>query len=410
MLKSVFKRKRTAALLVALTLLIACFATVTPQKKVYADSTVVGLQQQIESAKNEQAELQKQLEDAKAKQYSALQTKSYYDNLVSAKQNEIILTEQLIEDLGTNITALQDRIAELNEDINRKFEELRENIKATYQDERITYLEMVLKSDSFKDFLSNLDRAAVMLDYRNNLVKAINEELTEVKQSKADMEQNREEQKALKVTLEEAKAELEVSQKEATAYYIEATASEEAYENLLAENEAALADLEASLNARLAEIRAAELARQQQNGGNTYQPDGYIDPSTSANSDFRWPLDPAWSMISCPFGGGHRGIDIPASMGSNVYASQAGVVVTSEYHYSWGNYVLINHGNGIFTLYAHNSALCVTVGESVAKGQVIAKIGSTGNSTGPHCHYEVWVGYNASSYVNPMAFVSPGSI
>ena len=399
---------RVTAFVISAALIAASLFIFTPGNyTVSADATVTGLQQELSSIQAKQTELKAELEAAKAKKQSALETKSYYDNLVSATQTEIDLTVQLLDELAAGITEKQERIAVLNEDINRKWAELRENIKATYQSERVTYLEMIFNSESFQDFLNNIDRAGVMLDYRNNLVKAINEELAQVKQEKADMEQQREEQKKLKESLEAKKAELKIHQDEATAYYVEASATEEGYEALVAENEAAMADLQASINARLAQIRAEEEARLAAAG--TYQPSDGSAANTVYNSDFRWPLDNSWSYISCPFGGGHRGIDIPASTGSNVYACQGGEVVVSEYHYSWGNYVLISHGNGLFTLYAHNSVLCVVPGQTVTKGQVIAKVGSTGNSTGPHCHFEVWVSYNASNYVNPLGYVNSSS-
>ena len=95
-------------------------------------------------------------------------------------------------------------------------------------------------------------------------------------------------------------------------------------------------------------------------------------------------------------------MDIGAPRGSNVLAAESGTVVKATYSAAYGNYVVISHGNGMSTLYAHNSSLCVGVGQSVKKGQVIAKVGSTGYATGPHIHIEVIVN---GQYQNPANFL-----
>ena len=86
----------------------------------------------------------------------------------------------------------------------------------------------------------------------------------------------------------------------------------------------------------------------------------------------------------------HKGVDIRANYGASIIASDGGVVTTAGWHYSYGNYVIINHGGGRQTLYAHASSLAVHVGQAVSQGQVIAYVGSTGNSTGNHCHFEMF--------------------
>ncbi|MCQ2431488.1 MAG: peptidoglycan DD-metalloendopeptidase family protein [Clostridia bacterium] len=115
------------------------------------------------------------------------------------------------------------------------------------------------------------------------------------------------------------------------------------------------------------------------------------------NGTYIWPVDTRYSVISSPYGyrtsplSGrselHNGIDIPAPYGSNIYASRTGTVIIADWHYSYGNYVVIDHGDGVSTLYAHNSKLLVKAGDVVAQGDVIALCGSTGDSQGNHCHF-----------------------
>ncbi len=133
-------------------------------------------------------------------------------------------------------------------------------------------------------------------------------------------------------------------------------------------------------------------------------------------TNWGWPTDSGWTLSSgyvyrnSPVGKGrelHTGLDISGTgYGSKIYATNNGVVMTAEYHYSYGNYVVINHNNGYMTLYGHMSRIAVKVGQIVERGQVIGYVGSTGDSTGPHVHYEVWKGQKWN-HVNP-AILYPG--
>ena len=114
------------------------------------------------------------------------------------------------------------------------------------------------------------------------------------------------------------------------------------------------------------------------------------DLASTGSGSLMWPV-PGYSYVSRWMSSYHKGADICAPYGTPIYASDSGVVTTAGYHYSYGNYVIINHGNGYQTLYAHASRLNVHVGQAVSQGDVIAYVGSTGNSTGNHCHFEVYV-------------------
>ena len=135
-------------------------------------------------------------------------------------------------------------------------------------------------------------------------------------------------------------------------------------------------------------------------------------PSDAGNGDFIWPL-PGYTRISSPFGYRtcpyhgrelHGGVDLPAPHGTNILAAKSGTVVLSTYGSSYGNHVAISHPDGSRTMYCHMSARLVSVGDTVSQGQVIGRVGSTGNSTGNHLHFEVWTNGNSSSRVNPMDY------
>lgn len=140
-------------------------------------------------------------------------------------------------------------------------------------------------------------------------------------------------------------------------------------------------------------------------------------PDVGSLTNWGWPTDSGWTLSSgyvyrnSPLGKGrelHTGLDISGTgYGSNIYATNNGRVVTAEYHYSYGNYVVINHNNGYMTLYGHMSKIAVKAGDIVEKGQVIGYVGSTGDSTGPHVHYEVWQG-SKWNHVNPSVLYPNG--
>ena len=138
---------------------------------------------------------------------------------------------------------------------------------------------------------------------------------------------------------------------------------------------------------------------------------GYAIPGAGSEG-YIWPL-PGYTRISSPFGYRicpyhgrelHGGVDLPAPLGTNILAAQGGTVVVSTYGSSYGNHVAISHPDGSRTMYCHMSARLASVGDTVSQGQVIGRVGSTGNSTGNHLHFEVWTNGNSSSRADPMNY------
>jgi hypothetical protein len=139
--------------------------------------------------------------------------------------------------------------------------------------------------------------------------------------------------------------------------------------------------------------------------------DTYIGENAESTGELMWAVNVKYNYISSYFGSRispitgkeemHNGIDIPADYGANVYAALGGTVIISQYGNSYGNYIVISHGDGMTTLYAHNSSLLKRTGDKVLKGEAIAKIGSTGDSTGNHCHFSVMID---GTPVNPLEY------
>ena len=162
---------------------------------------------------------------------------------------------------------------------------------------------------------------------------------------------------------------------------------------------------------RIAEISRQEMGKANANGTGAYTKDGKVYDTSKYKGKFMWPVSTGgvitdeFGYRDAPTAGAstyHQGLDIGCDYGTDIVAAEAGTVVMSCYNGGGGNMVMISHGGGICTVYMHNSQLCVNVGDKVVKGQVIAKAGSTGVSTGPHCHFGVSID---GTYVNPHDFL-----
>ena len=249
------------------------------------------------------------------------------------------------------------------------------------------YIKVILSSTSLSDFFNNLYMVKEVIEQDRDLLKELEENKAIVEEKKKSLEDKTKEQENLKVSLESDNSKLE--------------ADKEEIENLKAELTKEEEDLESKIADIIAKEEAASNSQSSSSGGSS---------SSAVITDGSWPV-PGYSGNSSSYGWRihpilgtkkfHTGLDIPAPKGTPVTSFDDGTVIYSGVQGSYGNTVMINHGNGVVTLYAHNSSLNVSVGQKVKKGQVIAKVGSTGRSTGPHLHFEVRVN---GQHTNPLSY------
>ncbi len=352
------------------------------------NAAIAKLRDQIKENEKKQAEYKAEIASAKNQINSFLQQKYYLDRQIALKEQNIELTEKLIEEYEQEIVKTKTRLAEKEGILEKKYDDFRTQLRLAYEDQDYNLLEILFSSESLIDFLINAERTAILLDYQTTLLNDLKLEAEDLNNLKLKYENMRAEQLKTKSDLEEKKEELERQQSYALTYIKnkerELRKNEEEYQKLVRYNE----ELDAQLEKLLQEIAA----RSQQ----VYVGGKYI-----------WPLDLKYNYISSGFTKRtfngvtefHKGLDIPANAGANIYAANAGTVVTATYHYSYGNYVIIDHGGGQATLYAHCSKILVKVGDKVKQGDVIAKVGTTGYSSGNHLHFEVRINGVA---VNPL--------
>ena len=392
MIKSFTKIRKLSIFMAVIMCLSAFFVGIpqTAQVNAAEKKTEEELEAEIEQYKAEQESLQAKIDAADDSIEAAQEKKSYLDQLITAATEEISATEELISEYTAKIEAKEAEIAQKENEISEKFDQMMVRLRYSYEEGDASYLELIFDAKDMSTFLSNVDNVSAMMDFDQSLMEEITEQLTALQNEKIALSNILSEQEQLEDELETKKENLKGQKEESDALIQQLKSDQEVYA------------------AELKKAKAAEEASQE-------ELDKLIRSSNAQawGGAYIWPVPKGYTRISSGYGWRvlwgysdfHRGIDIPVPTGTEIYASAGGTVVTATYHYSWGNYVLINHGNGYLTLYAHNSSLCVRAGDVVDQGDVIAYAGSTGSSSGSHCHFEVLNG-SISNTCSPLNFVS----
>lgn len=353
------------------------------------------LQAKIKSLQAEQADLKAKIEAAANNIEEQENKKKYLDSLISSTETEIETATQLIAEYESKIVTKNAEIEEMEASIEENYNEMMGRLRFSYEQGSVSYLELILASEDMADFLSSIDRVKSIMDFDKSLMDELTAQLKLLEDERTVLTNTLDEQKDLEESLASKKLDLENQIKQADDYITQLEADEEAYAAEYEKAKAAEKEANTAIEKLLAERQKSE--NQQYWGG-----------------DFIWPVPKNITRISSYYGWRilwgrsdfHLGIDIPAAAGTDIYASNGGTVVTATYHYSYGYYVLIDHGGGYATLYAHNSRLLVKAGDVVEQGDVIAKMGTTGSSSGNHCHFEVRVNGKTQ---NPLNYVKqPG--
>lgn len=302
------------------------------------------------------------------------------ENQVDTLGKDIIETEQ---DINAKSVAL--KIAENN--IGNKKDTLNARLRVMYKTGSVGYIEVLLGSNDFGDLMTRIDTVRKIFLHDTNMIQFLMEQRDIIEQTKTDLEvyKNRLKQKVNEKEAAQANLNVKVGELATAKQQLAAD-----YKALEAQEDALKAEAD-----KVTKLLASMKVTQKYVGGVMSWP---VPASSRITSSFGYRIHPILKTKKL-----HTGIDIGVASNSNVIAAQAGKVIHSGWLGGYGKVLIIDHGGGIATLYAHNNTLLVSVGSKVTRGQVIAKSGSTGLSTGPHVHFEVRVN---GAYVDPMKYVS----
>ncbi|MCI9575520.1 MAG: peptidoglycan DD-metalloendopeptidase family protein [Clostridiales bacterium] len=370
----------------------------------------------ITDLKNKQSDIQKkqketaaQLEKLKADQSQQQAYKEALDTQLANVQEEVRVITERVNLLDSQIKQKESEIADQQTKIDGQFDELKEYIKAMYLTGEASNLEILLNAENILDFSEKLQVVQSISSYEAQLIDNLQAALAEIADEKKAIEENRTE-------VAQAKKELETKQAQVESLVAESQKVLEQLKSQVNEQNKVAQDLAAQKAATDKEIdawyaeyyrkqeeerkrREEEARRQQQQngGGSSGSSNNNSTPQVSGTGQLTWPC-PGVTKITSYWGDGrnHQALDIAGAgaYGKAIVASDSGTVIrtnTSGWGGGYGQYVMVDHGNGISTMYAHCSSVVVSPGQTVRKGQTIAYIGSTGDSSGPHLHFEVRV-------------------
>ena len=416
--------KKTSIRVVSSILALALFAS----SNVFATTTaeydrqIDEIKAQQEANEAEAAELNATLETLRAKTADAEEYQATLQKKIENYQQSIDLAREHIDELNGSIQTLEEEIKKADAEQVDTMEKLKKRLKALYTSGgELTTIEILLDSTSLYDFSMRSEAVKSFTRHDKQLIEKIKAYMHQTQEKRDELKTQKAELAEQKKELEAKQAELEVLEAENQKLIDELNIQSANAEALIAQNERESQDYLAQLDQLIAE-RAEQAAREEEerrraeeeakknqasSGGSESVPSGggSVD---SGDLSFAWPLAGyGYGSITQYYGGmysgtPHKGLDIGVPYGTPIYASESGQVLSAEYHWSWGNNVLIWHNGTYSTRYAHCSSLAVSAGEYVQKGQVIGYVGSTGQSSGPHLHFEV---YQNGTRVDPLGFV-----
>lgn len=308
------------------------------------------------------SEKQSQLSEGKKKEES-----------LSQKLNEL---EEAIAVNEDKLVVLEEELKKAEEKVETQTTNLNGRLRNMYKNGSVGFLDVLLNSGSFSEFLTNFDMVEMIYSSDKDVLNDLEKAYDEVEEKKKEVETLQAELSESKEVVEEEKAEI--------------AASNEETEKMIDE----------------LQEDADRLTQEIQNSGSSSSDSTYLGgemawPAPSSGtitSAFGWRIHPIYGYKKL-----HTGMDIGASSGSAIVAANDGTVLSSGWNGGYGKCVIVDHGGGVTTLYAHCSSLKVSAGQKVSRGQTIALVGSTGNSTGPHLHFEVRIN---GEYVNPYPYVT----
>lgn len=381
-------------------------------------------QSEIDNKKNEQGEIgdkideaQKNLEGVKEEKSETLAQVEKLTNQINQYEDEIDDLNSQIENLENSIEEAKNKINEATNEYDKQQDLLDKRLVALYEAGETSYLDVILSSSSITEFISNYFLVEELTSYDTELLQKIDKQKKEIEAAKAQLEEDKNKIEVAKKNEEVKRNQLSAAKKEKSAQVIKLSEEEQEIQKELEELQAANRKIanEIKIAEQKYKEQLEELKRQQQNNNSSSS-----GASSGGSGYFTRPVKTGSITANAYYSSGkfHGAIDYGVSVGTPVYAAADGVVMsTANLSSSYGTYVVIRHANGLQSYYAHGTSGSITVkpGDTVKQGQQIMKSGNTGNSKGPHLHFEVRkspysYSYSATAYgqdsrVNPANYL-----
>lgn len=368
-------KKRILAVLLVLTVSLSILPVA------YAAKSVNQLKEDLKANQASAEETKKQIKEKEAEYNEQKKKKNAIDLEIAVLQKDIDAIQSVIDEKNAEIEAKNAEIAEVEASIQETDKLLKQRMKVMYENGDISYLEILFESDGLSDLYTRMYIIETIVEHDNKLITEYKERITQIEEAKKTIEVEMEEQVEARKILDEKQGLIKVRQDEQDAIVKSLSGDINELKRQEAEMIKAERQIQAQINAALSSS-------------------GQKSVTYTGSGKFILPLA-SYTRISSPYGYRihpitgtrklHSGIDYAAPAGTPIYAADDGVVLTSGWINGYGYTITVNHGSGIVTLYAHCSSLIATAGQKVTKGQTIARVGTTGNSTGNHLHFEVKV-------------------
>ena len=377
------RRAVCLALTLALVVPLMGPATVVPASAV-TQQEINALKEEAEDLDARQEELQEQLETVQSDKEDALSQKQLLEQQIGVIQREIDNIDEQIAMYDQLIAEKTEELAQAERAEAEQYELFCTRVRYMEEQGETSYWSVLFSSSDFSELLDNYMMVQEIMDYDNQVMDELIAIREQVAQDKAELEEAQAAQEAARQEQQAAKEKLEAQEAQVDRLISQISAQEDELEAMEADLKRAAAAMDAEISRKERELQAQMAA----SGNTIVSESGFIWPSyaTTITSLFGNRTHPITGRPN-----NHTGVDIAASGGSDIWAAKSGVVLTSTYNNSYGNYVVVSHANGESTLYAHMSRRLVSEGETVTQGQTIGLVGTTGSSTGNHLHFEIRV-------------------
>jgi len=380
--------------------LLLVFSTVMP---VEASGQVERIQSELKKLQQQEKAAKKRIEDANQKIRRLSHERDALNRQIRDLDTKIGRAEARLNRLNGKIKDTKQRLdqarkelAEAEERVAKRDELLKSRVRFMYENGHLSYLEVLFGANSFTDLLDRMQAIQLIINQDFQLLEKQKADRDAIAQKKTEIEQHLASLQKLKEEAAALKAKLEQEQQRKKALVAQIVNAIEETEEVEEEERARLIALAAERSKLQQQLRNAQRTRT--TSSRSYTGSGVftwpVPSSTRVTSDFGYRIHPIYKTRRM-----HAGIDIGAPQGTPIVAAESGVVLVAGWSGGYGNTVIIDHGGGVWTLYGHirHGGILVRVGQEVSRGQKIAEVGSTGNSTGPHLHFEVLVNGNPIS-------------